>query len=93
MHYVYILRSASDDVLYIGYSANLRRRIVQHNSSTSFATSYRGPWTLIYYEAYLEQMDALGREKYLKSGGGRRLLRAQLRNYLAKHPIHRKVRA
>jgi putative endonuclease len=93
MHYVYVLRSASDDILYIGYSANLRRRIVQHNNRTSFATSYRGPWALVYYEAYLEQMDALGREKYLKSGGGRRLLRAQLRNYLAKHPIRRKVRA
>jgi len=26
MHYVYVLRSAHDDGLYIGYSANLRRR-------------------------------------------------------------------
>ena len=36
------------------------------------STSYRGPWKLIYYEAYLEQADALGRERYLKSGAGRR---------------------
>jgi hypothetical protein len=27
-----------------------------------------------YYEAYLEQADALGREKYLKSGADRRFL-------------------
>ena len=39
---------------------------------------------LIYYEAYTEEADALGRERYLKSGGGRRLLRMQLRNYLKK---------
>ena len=50
----------------------------------ALATSYRGPWKLVYYEAYLEQADALGREKYLKSGGGRKLLKNQLRNYLTK---------
>jgi hypothetical protein len=35
------------------------------------------------YKAYLRQSDALGREKYLKSGAGRRFLKAQLRYYLA----------
>jgi putative endonuclease len=53
----------------------------------SFATSYRGPWKLIYYEAYLEQADALGRERYLKSGAGRRFLQSQLKNYLRKQPL------
>jgi putative endonuclease len=86
MHYVYVLRSLSDDGFYIGYSANLRRRLMQHKEGTAFATSYRGPWKLIYYESYLDQADALGREEYLKSGGGRRFLRSQLRHYLEKHP-------
>jgi putative endonuclease len=58
----------------------------QHSEGNSFATSYRGPWKLIYYEAYVEQSDALGGEKYLKSGGGRRFLQLQLKNYLKKHP-------
>ena len=82
MHYVYVLRSANDDGLYIGYSADLRRRMREHRDGVSFATSFRRPWRLIYYEAYLNQKDALGREKYLKSGAGRRFLRAQLRHYL-----------
>ena len=86
MHYVYVLRSVSDDRFYIGYSANLRKRFKEHVQGGSFATSYRGPWTLVYYEAYLEQADALGREKYLKSGSGRRFLQSQLKNYLIKHP-------
>ena len=73
MHYLYVLRSVSDDGLYIGYSANLRRRFTQHVEGGAFATSYRRPWKLIYYESYLDKADALGREKYLKSGGGRRL--------------------
>jgi hypothetical protein len=46
----------------------------------------RGPWKLIYYEAYLEQSDARGRETCLKSGAGRRFLQSQLKNYLRKHP-------
>ena len=86
MHYVYVLRSLTDDGFYIGYSANLRKRCEQHSQGNSFATSYRGPWKLIYYEAYLEQSDALGREKYLNGGAGRRFLRSQLTNCLKKHP-------
>ena len=86
MHYVYVLRSVRDDGFYIGYSSNLRTRLRQHSAGNSFATSYRGPWKLIYYEAYLEKADALGREKYLKSGAGRRFLQSQLKNYFRKHP-------
>ncbi len=53
----------------------------------SQATSYRGPWNLVYYEAYVEEADAIGRERYLKSGGGRKLLRSQLRNYFTRHRL------
>jgi hypothetical protein len=47
---------------------------------------------LIYYEAYLEEEDALGRERYLKSGGGRRFLKSQLKHYLRKHSLGVKPR-
>jgi len=83
IHYVYVLRSLKDNGFYIGYSANLRKRFSEHVTGGSFATSHRGPWQLIYYEAYLNQADALGRERYLKSGAGRRFLKAQLRHYLS----------
>jgi len=84
--YVYVLRSKADLGFYIGYSTNLRKRLSQHKGGESFATAHRRPWTLIYYEAYLNQADALGREKFLKSGSGRRFIKAQLRHYLAEHP-------
>jgi putative endonuclease len=79
---VYVLRSESDSGFYIGFSTDLKRRLSEHKRGASFATKSRGPWKLVYYEAYLNQEDALGREKYLKSGSGRRFLRAQLRHYL-----------
>ena len=89
MFYVYVLRSESDSGLYIGYSSDLRRRLAAHKQGAAQATSHRGPWSLIYYEAYTEQADALGREKYLKSGGGRIFLRKQLRHFFDKRPIRR----
>ena len=87
MFYVYVLQSKADRGLYIGFSKNLKRRLAIHQLGKAFATSFRGPWKLIYYEAYLEEADALGREKYLKSGGGRRFLRAQLRHYFGVNPL------
>ena len=87
MYYVYVLRSISDNGLYIGYSNNLRLRFRQHQRGRSFATVHRGPWKLIYYEAYLNEVEAVGRERYVKSGAGRRVLKMQLRNYLAENPL------
>ncbi len=73
MFYVYLLHSAKDNGFYIGFSTDLKRRLSEHTRGASFATKSRGPWKLIYYEAYLEREDAEGREKLLKSGAGRRL--------------------
>ena len=53
-------------MLYIGYTADLKRRFEEHNAGLSFATKFRRPFDLIYYEAYLSQTDALVREKKLK---------------------------
>jgi putative endonuclease len=89
MHYIYVLHSASDYGLYIGYSADLRRRLAEHQTGAARATSHRGPWRLIYYEAYLDEADARGREEYLKSGAGRRLLQRQSRHYFAKHLLRK----
>jgi putative endonuclease len=86
MFYVYVLRSEVDSGFYIGYTNNLRTRLAQHRAGESFATAHRKPWKLIYYEAYLNRDDALGRERYLKSGAGRRFLHSQLKNYLRRHP-------
>ena len=83
---MYMLRSESDSGCYIGYSTDLKRRLSEHARGASLATKSRGPWKLIYYEAYTEREDAEGREKFLKSGAGRRFLRAQLRHYLTRFP-------
>lgn len=86
MFYVYLFHPAKDNGFYIGFSTDLKRQLSEHRRGASFATKSRGPWRLIYYEAYTEREDAEGRERFLKSGGGRRFLRSQLRHYLERSP-------
>lgn len=86
MHYVYVLQSETDSGLYIGMTSNLRRRFEEHQSGESLSTKGRRPWKVIYYEAYLEMQDAMGREEFLKSGSGRRFLDKQLKNHFSRFP-------
>ena len=86
MFYTYILENQNDRSLYIGYTANLRRRLQEHLSGCGGkTTSKKQGWKLIYYEAYCIQKDALGREKFLKSGSGRKYIIKQLFHYLNNH--------
>lgn len=83
MFYVYVIECQNDKSFYIGYTSDLTRRINDHIQGVgSRTTSLKNKWKLIYYEAYLIQSDAIGREKFLKGGSGRRYLKKQLRNYL-----------
>ena len=81
-YYVYVLVSGKDGNWYTGYTVDLRARLKQHQEGKSRSTQSRGPWTLIYYEASVDVEDARARERYLKSGMGKRYLRNRLRNYL-----------
>jgi len=72
MYYVYLLECQHDKSWYIGYTSDLRKRIQDHKSGNgSRTTSMKNNWKLIYYEAYVEKADAIGREKFFKSGSGR----------------------
>jgi putative endonuclease len=84
MYFVYILQSDVDHGWYIGYSENVDRRLAEHNMGSNASTRLRRPFQLIYYEAYLHKLDALGREKFLKSGAGRRFLKKQMQHYFIK---------
>jgi putative endonuclease len=70
MFYVYILKSTKDSDLYIGFTSDLKRRIIEHAKGMSPATKYRRPFDLAYYEAYSSQADAEEREKRLKTSSG-----------------------
>lgn len=83
MFYVYVLRSTASERLYTGFTSDLRKRLTQHLSGRSPYTKSRGPYELIYYEACKDANDALAREKYLKSGPGKRYLKNRVKRFLA----------
>ena len=70
---VYILRAARDGSLYVGHTNDLRRRLRQHNDTSSKSyTAKRGPWTLVHAEEHPDRSSAIVRERFLKSAGGSR---------------------
>ena len=74
-YYVYVLKSQSYGVLYIGHTNNLDIRLKEHNLGKSRYTKGRMPWDLLYKEEYNTRSEAMKREIFLKSGQGRNLLK------------------
>ncbi len=83
-YYVYILQSLRVGSFYIGYTSDLKKRIKEHNSGKSKATKPFIPYKLIFYESFLNRIDAKNREKYLKGGYGRKTIKSMLSQYLSK---------
>lgn len=77
MYYVYILFSLKD--FYTGYTTNLKNRLEYHKCGQVLSTSTRRPLKLIFYEAYLNKLDALRREKYFKSSAGKKALKIMIK--------------
>ena len=81
-HYVYLLRSKLDNSFYVGYTRNLKRRLMEHNSGLNSSTKHSKPWDLIFFEGYLNEVDAKRREKYLKTNQGARIIKRMIKEYL-----------
>lgn len=75
MYYVYLLESQNHTgERYIGFTADLKRRLSEHNTKRSPHTSKFAPWRLVTYFAFSDERKALLFERYLKSGSGRERL-------------------
>jgi putative endonuclease len=83
MNYVYVLKSRKDSSWYTGSTRDLRKRFNQHNKGQSGYTRDKLPFDIIYYEACIDEHDARVREKYLKSGPGKRYLNNRLKCFLS----------
>ena len=79
MWYVYIIRSiAFPDQEYTGATADLKRRIAEHNAGRSTHTAKFMPWELVWYCAFPDKHRALAFEIYLKSHSGRAFAKKRL---------------
>jgi predicted GIY-YIG superfamily endonuclease len=69
MYYVYLIRSIPHpDRTYIGFSADLKARMIAHNKGASKHTAKYAPWELISYHAFANERKAREFEHYLKTG-------------------------
>ena len=72
IYYTYILRSINyPDHIYIGYTTDLKERLLQHNSGSTFYTAKYKPWNMVIFFGFKEKIAATKFEKYLKSHSGR----------------------
>ena len=69
MFYVYVIRNTKIDRCYIGFTKDLCRRLKEHNKQRKTGYTSSGKWKLVYYEAFLSEVDAKTREKRLKQDG------------------------
>jgi len=75
MFHVYVLQSLKDGVRYVGQtSLESAERLAEHNQNKSSFTRGHQPWMLVLSEDFNTRAEAVKREKFLKSGQGRKWL-------------------
>jgi putative endonuclease len=75
MYHVYALKSITRNYIYVGFTSDLERRINEHNKGYNKTTKPYAPFELIYSEELETRESARKREKYWKSGTGKRRLK------------------
>ena len=76
-YYVYMLKSQGyKPVTYVGYTKNIRERIILHNSGKGAKFTRGRKWKILYYESFSTKNEAMKREFAIKKD---KVLRKKLR--------------
>ena len=74
MYYVYFLESLKNKKIYVGYtSKDPTKRLEEHNQGCNDWSKNNNPFILKYFEKYYCKTDAISREKFYKSGFGKKI--------------------
>jgi putative endonuclease len=69
-YFIYITTNPEKEVLYIGVTNNLKRRLLEHQENKGNNETFAGKYycyKLIYWERFTMAKDAIAREKQLKN--------------------------
>ena len=67
-YYVYMLKSKSiKPITYVGYTNNIKKRLLLHNSGKGAKFTKGRKWTIIYREKFKSKKEAILREYYIKN--------------------------
>jgi len=74
MFNIYFAKSLKSMKVYVGLTNKTPSdRVAEHNHGSNVWSRSNGPFDLIYYEKYYCKEDAAAREKFYKSGFGKRI--------------------
>ena len=80
-YYVYMLKSIEKKIVtYVGYTSDLKKRIILHNSGKGAKFTRGRKWKVIYKEKFTSKNKAILREYYIKKN-------RKLRNEIKKNFI------
>ena len=87
IYFVYIIYNLLRRKIYIGFTSKLKTRILRHNrilssKKKSYTSKNSGKWILIHKEEYSSLKDTMKREKWLKSGIGRKFIHNNLEQWI-----------
>ena len=77
-YYVYMLKSLDKkNITYVGYTSDIKKRIIIHNLGKGAKFTRGRRWKLIYKEKFSSKKEAISREYYIKKN---RYLRNKIKN-------------
>ena len=77
-YYVYMLKSLGiKPITYVGYTKDLKQRVLLHNTGKGAKFTRGRRWKLIYKEIFKSKNKAISREYYIKKN---RALRNKIKN-------------
>jgi len=74
MVHVYVIKSMKHNYRYVGITNNFARRLKQHNEGYNLTTKPYATFETVLVENCASYEEARKREKFLKSGQGRKFL-------------------
>ena len=75
MFTTYVLFSKKYGKIYIGYSSDVKDRLISHNERATKGYTLRfRPWTIVHTEDFMTKKEAMKREKELKTARGRKFI-------------------
>ncbi len=80
MFWVYTIYNQLNDKIYIGQTRDLAKRLSEHNQKRGnhYTAMFEGEWKLIYTESVTTRLEAVKRERQLKSQKGREFVKSNI---------------
>lgn len=75
MYLVYYLKSLQNNYIYIGSCENIAKRLKRHDNGLVKSTKAYRPWKLLGYEKFYSRNEAVRRERFLKTGQQKEILK------------------